>query len=55
MAGSTIIDIVYGMDVGSDGAAYYSVIEEAIQVLSRIANTFHLGTISLSFSVTQYD
>ena len=39
MAGATILDIVYGMDVETeDGASYFMVIEKAIHILSEIGN-----------------
>jgi hypothetical protein len=43
MAGSTIIDVVYGMDVGSDGASYFKVVEKAAHMLSDIGNVSYLG------------
>jgi hypothetical protein len=43
MAGSTILSVVYGMDVGTDGASYFKVVEKAMHVLSEIANASYLG------------
>jgi hypothetical protein len=38
MAGSTILNVVYGTDVGSGGADYFSIVEKAVHILSDIAN-----------------
>ena len=47
MAGATILNIIYGMDVGSDGASYFKVVEKAVHIVSDIANAgSYLGKLS---------
>lgn len=43
MAGATILDVVYGMDVRTDGADYFDVVQNAMHILSDIANGSFLG------------
>lgn len=44
LAGSTIFDIVYGIDVHPDNDSYFGVIEKAVGVLSIVGNSgIYLG------------
>jgi hypothetical protein len=43
MAGATILGVVYGMNVGSDGASYFKVVDEAVRILSETANGSYIG------------
>jgi hypothetical protein len=43
MAGATILGVVYGMDVGPDGASYFKVLDEAGRILSQTANGPNIG------------
>lgn len=39
MAGATILNVVYGMDIGSGGDEYLDIAEKAVHIISIIAST----------------